>query len=141
MASLREQLKEGHKMLDGKIPQQDVVKQLVAKVFSTRNAIHFSHWATKSLAEHEALGYLYTAIVNKVDEIIEVYQGKFGLLKGVTCPGSEVLTGICAHVKAEADWIGKNRAKIAGGNDAIAALLDDLEATYLKAIYKLENLS
>lgn len=141
MASLKEVLQEGNAKLAGRIPQKDVVKQLVAKVFATRNAIHFSHWASKSFAEHEALGYLYSAIVNKVDEIIEVYQGKFGLLDGVSCPGSVALTDICAHIKAEANWLGKNRKQISNGNDAIAALLDELEATYLKALYKLENLT
>lgn len=140
MASLKDKLVEGTSALKVARKPDAVIKQLVARVFSTRNSIHFAHWATKSYAEHEALGYLYTAIVNKVDDIIEVYQGKYGLLSGVSCPASAAPKDICAHVKAEADWLGKNRLSISNGNDAIAALLDELEASYLKVIYKLENL-
>lgn len=133
-------LKEGvDKVRREKMPEQKI-KELISKVFSTRNAIHFAHWNTKSYAEHEALGYIYTAIVNKLDEIVEVYQGKYGLLTGLSAGASTVPSDCCAHVKAEAAWVGENREAISNGNDAIAALLDELEASYLKTIYKLENL-
>lgn len=116
------------------------MKELIARAFSTRNAIHFAHWKSKSYAEHEAIGGLYDGIVDKMDEIVEVCQGKHGLLEGVSCPGSKAPANLIEHVEDEASWLGANRAKISNGNDAVAALLDELEASYLKTLYKLKNL-
>ena len=36
-----------------------MIEELVSKVFSARNASHLAHWATKSYAEHQALGAFY----------------------------------------------------------------------------------
>jgi len=57
-----------------------MIEELVTRVFSTRNAAHLAHWKTKSFAEHSALGDFYDALIDGVDEIIEDYQGAFGLI-------------------------------------------------------------
>ncbi len=137
---LKTTLKDGVAKATKAVAPDRTIKQLISKVFATRNAVHFAHWASKSYAEHEALGYLYTAVVNKLDEIVEVYQGKYGVLKNVTCASASAPTNLLGMIKAEAKWLGDNRETISNGNEAISALLDELEATYLKSIYKLENL-
>jgi hypothetical protein len=120
--------------------QEGPIAELISRAFTTRNLAHFAHWASKSYAEHEALGGLYDEIVTQIDEIVEVYQGKFGLLQSLSTGVSEVPRFITAHVKEEAEWIRENKEKIANGNAAIANLIDELDAAYLKVIYKLENL-
>lgn len=116
------------------------IAELISRAFATRNLTHFAHWATKSYAQHMALGDLYDEIISQIDEIVEVYQGKFGILPNLTTMKASVPKDILAHVEAEAAWVSQNRDEISNNVEAIGALLDELDAAYLKAIYKLKNL-
>lgn len=116
------------------------IEDLVAKAFATRNLVHFAHWNTNSYASHMALGDLYEEIIDSIDELVECYQGKFGLLKGLRTGSAVVPTNILAHVQAEADWIDANRCGICKGIDALESLLDIVSSQYLRTIYKLQNL-
>jgi hypothetical protein len=136
MANPKDILKKG-------VAGQDCSKmcELVMRAFTTRNLLHFAHLTTKSFAAHKALGELYEGIVEKVDDIAEVYQGQHGILKGLSQPYSGLPDCICEHVKAEAEWMCNNKAAIASGSQPVINMLDDLESMYLKTIYQLENLS
>ena len=116
------------------------IKDLISKVFCTRNLLHFAHWKTTSYAQHRAMGSLYDSIVDQVDKIVEAYQGKFGLLDGLTTPKAKVPKDICKHVEEESNWMCNNKDSISNDNDAVKNLLDELEAMYLSTIYKLKNL-
>lgn len=116
------------------------INELVEKVFTTRNLLHFAHLGTKSYAAHMALGSLYDQIVEDVDEIVEVYQGKFGLLTGLECEAATIPSDITQHVKDEASWIETNRGGISKGYTPVENLLDTLIGHYSQACYKLENL-
>jgi DNA-binding ferritin-like protein len=139
-------LKEGL----SKVPKREVEKEeyegtgtlndLISRAFTTRNLLHFAHWNTKSYAAHEALGGLYDEIVGQIDEIVEVYQGKFGLLQGLRTQKATLPKDIVKHVEEEAKWLCENRESISCDVSAIENLLDELEAMYLKTIYKLKNL-
>lgn len=117
-----------------------MIENLVARVFATRNAVHVAHWKTKSLAEHMALGDLYDGLIDKIDGIVEMYQGAFGLIKSVE---TEPLVGkdIIRHLTDEAKWINDNREAISGDICAIENAIDDLAGLYYVAVYKLKNLS
>ena len=54
----------------------DIVK---AKLNYFELQIHELHWQTRSVAEHEALGDLYTAVFNIKDEIVEKLMGYTGV--------------------------------------------------------------
>lgn len=116
------------------------INQMIGKIFTTRNLVHFAHWATDSYAAHEALGELYDEIVDQVDEIVEVYQGKFGLLSGLSCPAADMPLDVFNHIVEEQGWISANKRNIANGSEAVENLVDELDAAYLKIIYKLKNL-
>jgi len=140
MSSLKENLKKANVAADMELSPESNMKALISRVFATRNALHFFHWKTKSFAAHMAVGDLYDAIVDKVDDIVEIFQGKYGLLEGVSCPAATAMDDPIAHVRSEAEWFCDNKQRISGGNAAVNNLLDDLEGCYLKTIYKLENL-
>lgn len=120
---------------------KDVIGELIARVFNTRSLIHFAHWHTKSFSQHMALGDLYDSIVEDIDEIVEVYQGKFGLIEDLHTEGATLPKDICKHVKDEADWVENNRMFISKGETSIENLIDTLVGHMHKAVYKLENLS
>lgn len=118
-----------------------MIEELVSRIFATRNAAHIAHWAATgegSFARHQALGDLYDGLIDKLDNIVEIHQGAFGLIGSVE--PRNVDGDIVDHIGAEANWIVKNREEIAGGLPPIENTLDDLVELYLKTFYKLRNL-
>lgn len=112
-----------------------MIEELVSRVFATRNALHLKHWATTSYAAHVALGELYDGIIDKLDNIVEVYQGAvdiIGDVKPATVKGELV-----DHLRDEADWIETNMEEISAGTKAVENALQDLTGLYYTAIYKL----
>jgi hypothetical protein len=114
--------------------------ELISKAFTTRNLLHFAHWNTKSFASHMALGDLYDQIIEDIDEIVETYQGKFGLIEDLYCEAAKLPKDIASHVKEEAKWVEDNRMFISKGDTSIENLIDTLLGHYNRTVYKLENL-
>lgn len=118
-----------------------MIEQLITRVFQARDAAHRAHWKSKSFSEHSALGDFYYAVIDKVDDLVETYQGQYGLVGsfGVNLPAMGQ-TDIKAMLRADADWIEGNREEIAQECSAVENLIDNLLETYLRTLYKLENL-
>lgn len=116
-----------------------MIEQLISRVFYARNLAHFSHWRTKSYAQHQALGSFYDEIIDAIDSLVEAYQGVFGLIGGVPAP-KQTMSDCLECLKDDAEWIEKNHEKICKGNRAIANLIDSVTGVYITTIYKLENL-
>jgi len=117
-----------------------MIEQLVARAFAMRDYAHLKHWATKSYSEHKALGKFYEGLIDKVDGIIEAYQGVFGLIGKVELavfPQGD----IAEQIDGELKWLEENREKLANGSTLIENLLDDLMQLYASTRYKLVNLS
>lgn len=116
-----------------------MIEELVSHVFAIRNAAHLAHWNTKSFAEHMALGEFYDGTIDKIDGIVEAYQGWFGLIGDVP---TKTITkdNIAAKIGDEAMWISQNRTKIAKNTTMVENLIDDLLGLYSTTHYKLVNL-
>jgi hypothetical protein len=141
MASLKEKLKAGMVGPEPNEESEPAINELVEKVFTTRNLVHFAHWNTNSYASHMALGELYEDIVEDTDHIVEVYQGEFStLLQGLETGCAKLDGDIIARIKADAEWVKANRLRIANGSTTVQNLVDGLTATYYQTIYKLQNL-
>ncbi len=115
-------------------------KTFVGRVLATRNAAHIAHWNSTSHARHVALDEFYSGILDQLDAIVESYQGKFGLVGDVPHhppPNGDILS----HMVVEREWIADNKQAISGGNDALANLVDEMCAIYMKQAYKLRHLS
>lgn len=138
MSRLREILLEGTDIISEE--SKSFLIELVARVFTTRNLLHFEHWNTNSFAAHMALGDLYDSIVEDVDEIVECYQGKNGLVKTFRTDSIQLPVDIIQRIKDEAAWVESCRSHIAGNDSALENLLDNIIGSYYKTIYKLENL-
>ena len=118
-----------------------MINDLIGRVFATRNAAHLAHWATKSYAQHVALGDFYDGVIDKIDAIVEAYQGIFKLVRGVKFESGDDGADILARIGRDADWIEKNRSDIAEGDAALLNMIDDLTQLYATTYYKLKNLS
>jgi hypothetical protein len=116
-----------------------MVEEFVSRMFMLRDAAHTAHWATKSYAEHVALGDLYDGIPDRMDAFVEAYQGFYGLI-GPVKPMPYSRDNIMKQVQDQAAWIEKNGEEISRGNDALENLLQDTKAALAVAYYKLKNL-
>jgi hypothetical protein len=121
-----------------------LINQLVALVFCARNEAHLAHWNTDSLSEHLALNEFYDDVLGPLDELVEGYTAAFGKI-GTELPEDEAdeesEKPILARLKEQTNWINKNRSKVCRNVSALENIVDELSGVYLKAIYKLENLS
>lgn len=118
-----------------------MIEELVARVFKTRNQAHLAHWKTKSYAEHKALGSFYENVIDELDGLIEACQGSKGIIGHVDLSCKDESVDIIKCLTDDANFISKNRTKIAHGVPALENILDEIVALYLKTIYKLKNLS
>lgn len=118
------------------------IEELINRVFSMRDAAQIEHWTATgagSYARHVALGEFYDEIIDKLDTIVEAYQGYFGLIGTVQLKQLS-FQDYNTLIADEADAICKARSEIARGNPAIENLIDGLAETYFKTFYKLANL-
>ena len=115
--------------------------ELISKVFATRGYAHVAHWGTKNYAEHMALGDFYEDIVDGIDKLVEAYQGTVGLLKGITLETEKQPDDIVKHISAELIWMNNNCEEITKDLPALDNILQELQAIYMKTLYKLKNLS
>ncbi|TXH52075.1 MAG: hypothetical protein E6Q97_16910 [Desulfurellales bacterium] len=120
-----------------------MIEQIVARVFFTRNAAHTMHWRTTgvgSYATHMALGSFYEDIIGAIDDLVESYQGRFGLIGAI--PDYDVEdANIVSVLQSDVDFIEANRDSITQGVSGLQNLLDELHDIYLRTLYKLKNLS
>lgn len=118
-----------------------MIEDLVARVFRARNHAHLTHWKTKSYSEHQALGSFYDSIIDILDKLVEACQGSKGIMGHVDLSSKDESMDIIKLITEDANWISKNRAKIAHGVPAIENIVDELVGEYLSTLYKLKNLS
>jgi hypothetical protein len=64
--------------------QSDPVMQFTMCLLHSVTNTHILHLTTKSYAEHKALEDYYTEVGDLVDDFIEAFQGKYGLLHDFT---------------------------------------------------------
>lgn len=121
-----------------------MIEQLISRVFATRNAAHLTHWRTKSYAQHVALNDFYDSVLGSLDTLVEGHQGAFELVGDVPSSTVKVDGAVSTIIKRLEDdlvRINDNRAGITEGLPSLDNMLQDMEGVYLKALYKLRNLS
>lgn len=111
-----------------------MIESLVAKVFDTRNKAHIQHWKETSGFAHETLGSFYEDSITGIDDVVEAYQGVFDLIS------IDGVDDIVKQLEEDLLFIGQNRKEITKGLPAIDNLLQELEHTYMKTLYKLKRL-
>lgn len=122
-----------------------MMEELVSRTFGVRNAAQLAHWRAKgpgSYAKHSALGSFYDELIDKIDAIVEAYQGLTGSPIGpVKLDAQDTKRDLVGYLEAECEWVTENRDEIADSNSAIENMLDELCGLYLSTIYKLKFLA
>lgn len=54
------------------------METVILNLIKLQNQLRILHWQTNSFAKHEAFGKTYAILGELLDELVEVYQGKYG---------------------------------------------------------------
>lgn len=116
----------------------DIINQL----FAARDVAHKLHLKTRSFAKHLALGDLYEGILDKADELAEVWQGQFGVMNDINGNVIDMnQEDPVVFVNQLASWAQSIKQYFQDPSlTHIANIWDELIAIIYRAKYKLENL-
>lgn len=121
----------------------DVVK-FFSKLFESREMAHIYHLTVKgemgSHAAHLALGEYYEGILEFVDEMIEVYQGQYGIIEGydVIDTSDTKSKDKIEYFEELVSQVREDRKCIKSEDTHIHNIIDEAIALMFKTLYKLK---
>ena len=114
----------------------------VGLLFLGRDVAHSVHLNTRSFAKHMALQTFYEEIVELADSFAEAYQGKHGLIGGITLQSAKKTANIVEFLQNQMDEIEANRYKVVDKDcTALHNIIDEIVGLYLSTLYKLRFLA
>lgn len=120
--------------------QSDPVMQFTMCLLHSVTNGHILHLTTKSYAEHKALEDFYTDVGDLVDEFVEAFQGKYGLLHDFTAdyalPGQPV--EYLTYLKDEVATL--RRAEKFPQDSELQNIVDEIAQLIDSTLYKLRFL-
>ena len=112
------------------------VSMVFGMLFHSRDTAHIIHLGTKSMAIHKALNDYYDDILDLIDDLIEEYQGEFGIVS-FKIPGSHYQDPLEYFTKFLEDFkLSKNLFR----SDNLKSIMSEIEGELQSLIYKLTNL-
>lgn len=114
------------------------VQEFVLSLLNSVTSAHILHLQSRSYSEHKALETYYTEIGDLVDDYVEAYQGKYGIIEGydtsiwTTPPALEYMILLNDYVANARKELPQD-SELQNITDEIAQLLDS-------TIYKLRFL-
>jgi DNA-binding ferritin-like protein len=129
----------------GLIKEQDELpkqfQETISKLLHSRTQSHIYHFQSKSYAEHEAFDDYYNGIVDLIDEMVESYQGQYGIIKtydNYTLNVYKNSEQVISYFEGLAENVEDLRS-VTDGN-FLQGKLDDVLELINSTIYKLKNL-
>ena len=119
--------------------ETDVLQKLFIKLFSSRQIAHNEHLKTDLYAAHIALQEYYEGILGLTDDLIETYQGQFGLINPITTLYLECEDFI-AYLEAFAKEVNAIADKMPAQGQHLSNIMQEISALIYKTLYKLKYL-
>jgi hypothetical protein len=120
------------------------VSTFFSKLFESREMAHVYHLQVRgdegSYAKHMALGAYYEEVLEFIDDIIEIYQGQYGIVEGydvIDTKDTKTKDPI-AYFEEVADYIKHARKCISDEDTHLHNIVDELVALIYKTLYKLK---
>lgn len=118
---------------------QNLFPELAALLFHSREFAHRAHLSTTSHSAHLALGEFYEDLTELTDDLVETYQGRYGIIQIPFCdPGTDTdpVTVLRSHLAIiESVRLGA----VPVSDSPIQNKIDEICGRYLRTIYKLVN--
>jgi hypothetical protein len=117
-----------------------------SKLFESRQMAHIFHLQVKAEMgsgwEHDALKEFYDGILEFADDLIETYQGQYGIVEGYDVIDPSVTSQMKSleYLKQTVDFIRSERKCIREEDTHLHNVIDEIVALFYKTIYKLTNL-
>ena len=119
------------------------VSKFISKLLESREMAQVYHWTVKgdmgSHAAHLALEAYYTEVIEHIDEIVEVYQGQYGLIEGYDQIATDETRSKekLEYFKEVVDFVKSERTCIKAEDTHLHNLVDEVVALLYRTIYKL----
>lgn len=120
--------------------EKETLTDLVMCLLHSATITHIMHWQTESYAAHQALGEYYSEIPELVDQTIEAYQGKTGIILRdfpIKSESYEQMTPL-AYMEYLSMELTENRA-LFGTDPEIQNLVDAIADLIDSTMYKLRR--
>ena len=119
--------------------ETDVLQKLFIKLFSSRQIAHNEHLKTDLYAAHIALQEYYEGILGLTDDLIETYQGQFGLINPITTLYLECEDFI-AYLETFVKEVNAIADKMPAQGQHLSNIMQEISALIYKTLYKLKYL-
>jgi hypothetical protein len=119
-----------------------IVGQFISTLFASRTQAHIFHLQTPSFAAHKALNKYYDEIVDITDDLVESYQGKYGIITGygnIALQEYQSCEAIIMFFETLCMYVEKSRGMICQ-DSYIQNQIDEIVALIKSTIYKLRFL-
>jgi DNA-binding ferritin-like protein len=119
------------------------VSKFISKLLESREMAQVYHWTVKgdmgSHAAHLALQTYYEEVIEFIDDIVEIYQGQYGLIEGydVIDTTDSKSKDRLDYFKETVEFVKSARKCIKAEDTHIHNIVDELIALQYKTIYKL----
>ena len=126
-----------------KTPGSNDVSKFISKLLESREMAQVYHWTVKgdmgSHAAHLALEAYYDGVIGFIDDIVEIYQGQYGIIEGydiIDTTDSKSKDRL-DYFKETVEFVKSGRTCIKAEDTHIHNIVDELIALQYKTIYKL----
>jgi hypothetical protein len=115
-----------------------------SKLFESREMAHIYHLQVNgeegSYAAHKALQDYYEEILDLIDELLETYQGQYGIVEGydVIDTSSTKSTDKVEYFNILASFIKESRKAISLEDTHLHSIIDDIVVLVYQTLYKLK---
>jgi hypothetical protein len=116
-------------------------QEVISKLLHSRTQSHIYHLQSTSFSEHKALNEYYDEIIDLIDDLVESYQGEYGIIKkydNYTLNMYKNSEQVVSYFEKLADDVEDLRS-VTDGN-FLQGKLDDVLELVNSTIYKLKNL-
>jgi DNA-binding ferritin-like protein len=114
-------------------------KQLFEYFLGLLGQIKIYHWSTMSYSTHKALDDLHSSLSSNIDEIMEIYIGKFNRQPiepfEVQMRANSDVSDIIGYLENERENIRGMRAKLFKTSSEIQNLIDNMLGSISRTIY------
>ncbi len=119
-----------------------MVGKLIATLFLSREIAHREHLKATRRSGHMILGDFYEEILDVTDKLVEVYQGRNGIIDDIPIlPNDRINSDITKVLEYHLATVEKLRYTAIKKDDAVLqAVVDEVCMVYLQTLYKLKNL-
>jgi DNA-binding ferritin-like protein len=134
---------EEEKSENSEEPGSNDVSKFISKLLESREMAQVYHWTVKgdmgSHAAHLALEAYYDGVIGFIDDIVEIYQGQYGIIEGydiIDTTDSKSKDRL-DYFKETVEFVKSGRTCIKAEDTHIHNIVDELIALQYKTIYKL----